>query len=170
MNNRDAEPAELVSRLMARAATAGERRAIALLADGGMFESSDFRRHCVRPRGEGVAWRRVQEEWVSMSIDDPRRHVLEDAALMAHLAEARPPESLDDLQTRIDLDGVSGIVLAAWLDVYASDSREPNPYHHHIDLCLDDLRRRFECTTCGRPAVRLDRDDLPVCSICKEKK
>lgn len=170
MNNRDADPAELVSRLMANTTTAGERRAVALLADEGFFESSGFRQRCVRLHGEGVAWRRVREMWVAMTGEDPRRLVLEDASTMASLAQARPPESLEDLQVRIDLDDTSGIVLAAWRDAYAADRREPNPYHHHVDLCLDELRVRFECWNCGRPAVDMTDDDLPVCSPCKENK
>lgn len=161
--------AELVSRLMAKAPTLGECRAIALLADAGMFDSRDFRRTCVRPRGEGVAWRRVREMWVVMSETDPRRGLLEDSTQMVALADARPPESLEDLQIRIGVDGPGGIVLAAWRDVYLADSRDPNPYHHHIDLCLDELRHRFECTTCGRPAADLDDDDLPVCVTCKKE-
>lgn len=161
--------AELVSGLMANAPTRGERRAIALLADAGMFDSRDFRRTCLRPRGEGVAWRRVQRMWVEMSETDPRRPLLEDSTHMVALANSRPPESLGDLQMRIDVDGVDGITLAAWLDVYAADSRDPNPYLVHIDRCLARLVARFECTTCGRPAVALDDDDLPVCATCKEK-
>ncbi|RYC10550.1 hypothetical protein [Nocardioides zhouii] len=161
--------AELVSGLMAKAPTPGERRAIALLADAGMFDSRDFRRTCVRPRAEGVAWRRVREMWVVMSETDPRRGLLEDSTEMVALANSRPPESLEDLQIRIDVDGVDGITLAAWLDVYAADSRDPSPYLVHIDRCLARLVARFECTTCGRPAVALDDDDMPVCATCKKE-
>lgn len=166
--NRDMDPAEMVSGLMAKAPTPGERRAIALLADAGLFERREFRRTCVRPRGEGVAWRRVQQMWVSMSETDPLRPLLEDSTQMVALANARPPESLEDLQVRIDVDGVDGITLAAWLDVYAEDSHDPSRYLVHIDRCLARLVARFECTTCGRPAVGLDRDDVPVCATCKE--
>lgn len=159
---------ELVSGLMARARTDGERRAIAALADAGFFDDSAFRRKALHPRVEGVSWRRVREMWVLLDVTDPSRRTLEESDRMASLAEARPPESLEELQVRIDLDGVDGIVLAAWRDAYAADSGDPNPFHHHIDLCLDELRRRFECWNCGRAASDMSRDDLPVCSTCKE--
>jgi hypothetical protein len=169
MDNRDVEPAEMVSQLMARAATDAERRAIALLGDKGFFDDVEFRLRCVRPRGEGVNWRRVQDKWVHLPENDPRRAILEDSALMANLARAHAPESLEELQVRIDLDGASGIVLAAWRDFYAADPREPSPYHHHIDLCVDELRRRFECWNCGRSAAEVTTHDLPVCSTCRKR-
>lgn len=166
--NRDVDVARLVSQLMANATTAGERRGIAVLADAGYLDDADFRRQCLR-MPKGVLWQRVDHMRLALPDRDPRKIVLEQSSWMAKSAMMRPPESLEALQIAINVDEPDGIQLAAWRDAYVADPREPNPYHHHIDLCLDELRFRFECWNCGRPAIASTDDDLPVCAGCREE-
>ena len=167
----EVEAGRLVSELMANAVSVNEGKAIAELADARLFDSSTFRRRCVRlwPEPPHVIWRRVMEMRWGLPDGDPRIEPLDRSYTRALLGRKSPPETLEELQVAIDIDRPEGLVLAAWRDAYAADRRDPNPYHHHIDLCLDELRARFECWSCGRPAVTTTDDDLPVCAGCKEE-
>lgn len=167
MNERN-DSSRLISELMANAESKAEQRAIALLADARLFEDAGFRQMCVRC-GAGINWMKVEHLRWSLPETDPRIDVLERSAALAVSGRRRPPETLEDLQVALDVDKPDGQVLAAWRDAYAADTRDPNPYHHHVDLCLDELRVRSACWDCGRPAADMTDDDLPVCSHCKEK-
>ena len=163
------DTAELVSGLMATAATDHERRAIAELADVGLFDDPDFRRKCLNLRApKTMRWNGLLRSFGRFSWKDPRYEAMERALVRIKLVHTSTPQTLEDLQVAIDLDHPEGLVLAAWRDEYAADERDPNPYHFLIDLCLDELRERFECWSCGRPAVDTANGDLPVCNHHKE--
>ena len=163
------EEARLVSDLMATAPNEHERRAIAELADAGLFDDEHFRRVCLSLREpRTMRWNGLLHSFSRFRWNDPRRDALERALMRVRLADSSTPQTLEELQVAIDLDHPDGLVLAAWRDEYAADQRDPNPYHHLIDLCLDELRERFECWSCGRAAVETAADDLPVCDHHKE--
>lgn len=164
------EAARLVSDLMASAGNDHERRAIAELADVGLFDDAHFRRGCVNMREpKSMRWNGLLRSFGRFAWNDPRYSALERALIRVRLVHTPTPQTLEELQVAIDVDQPDGLVLAAWRDEYAADLREPSPYHYLIDLCLDELRDRFECWSCGRPAKDTTDDDLPVCTHCKEE-
>ena len=165
------EVARLVSDLMVAAGNEHERRAIAELADVGLFDDWHFRRTCLSPREpRTMRWNGLLRNFGRFSWKDPEYDAMERALVRVKLVHTPTPQTLEELQVAIDLDHPDGLVLAAWRDEYASDRRDPNPYHFLIDLCLDELRERFECWSCGRPAVETTESDLPVCNQHKESR
>lgn len=165
------EVARLVSDLMVAAGNEHERRAIAELADVGLFDDLDFRRKCLNWREpKTMRWNGLLRSFGRFSWKDPRYEAMERALIRMKLAHTPTPQTLEELQVAIDLDHPDGLVLAAWRDEYASDRRDPNPRHFLIDRCLDELRERFECWSCGRPAVETTEGDLPVCHLHKENR
>lgn len=171
MEKNEPDTAELVSGLMASAGTEHERRAIAELADVGLFEDEHFRRTCLsRHEPPTMRWNGLLRNFGRFSWKDPEYDAMERALVRVKLVHTPTPETVEELQVAIDVDHPDGLVLAAWRDEYASDRREPNPYHFLIDLCLDELRERFECWSCGRPAVETTDGDLPVCNHHKENR
>ena len=165
----DRSVTEVVSGLLATAGNEHERRAIAELADAGLFADRHFRRTCLSPREpRTMRWNVLLLNFGRFNWKDARYEAMERALIRVKLVHASTPQTLEELQVAIDLDHPDGLVLAAWRDEYAADGRDPNPYHHLIDLCLDELRERFECWNCGRQAVDTRDGDLPVCDHHKE--
>jgi hypothetical protein len=139
------EAARLVSDLMASAGSDHERRAIAELADVGLFDDLDFRRKCLNLREpKTVRWNGLLRSFGRFSSKDPRYEAMERALMRIKLVHTPTPQTLEELQVAIDLDHPEGLVLAAWRDEYAADQRDPNLYEFLIDLGLVVLRERFE--------------------------